>query len=194
MSIKEIEAYALKNDIPIIQSEGKDFLIQVIQDNRIKSILEIGSAIGYSAIVMAMLNQDIKIDSIERDLNRYQQAVTNVATLQLTSQINLINADALLFDENTLKQKYDLIFVDGAKAQSQKFIEKYEPLLNEKGIILIDNINFHGFASGERKTTNRNTRQLVGKINRFKDWILNNQNYESTMYQVGDGIIVARKK
>ncbi|WP_423362963.1 O-methyltransferase [Mycoplasma sp. P36-A1] len=194
MILEEIEKYAKENSIPIIQEEGKEFLLNTIKEEKIKSILEIGSAIGYSAIVMANLDKDINIDTIERDDSRYQIAVENIKNTKLEKQIKLIKTDALTFDITNLKHTYDLLFVDGAKAQSQKFIEKYEELLNKNAIILIDNINFHGFANDTKITTNRNTKQLVRKIKEFKKWMLNNNQYDAKLYEVGDGIILARKK
>ena len=192
--IEEIEKYAIKNNIPIIENEGKDFLVAYIKNNNCLNILEIGSAIGYSAIIMALINPDINIATIERDQERYNLAVSNIAKMNLNKQITIYNEDALLFDTNKLKGKFDLIFIDAAKAQYQKFFEKYIVKLTEDGSVIVDNINFHGFVDGKRTTTNRNTRQLVGKIKRFNDWIINNDNYDVKYHDVGDGIFVIRKR
>jgi len=192
--IEEIEKYAIKNNIPIIENEGKDFLVAYIKNNNCLNILEIGSAIGYSAIIMALINPCINIATIERDQERYNLAVSNIAKMNLNKQITIYNEDALLFDTNKLKGKFDLIFIDAAKAQYQKFFEKYIVKLTEDGSVIVDNINFHGFVDGKRTTTNRNTRQLVGKIKRFNDWIINNDNYDVKYHDVGDGIFVIRKR
>lgn len=192
--IKDIEDYAKENNIPIIEKEGKDFLINYIKENNIKNILELGSAIGYSAIMMALVASDIIVDTIERDSARYNIAKANISELNLTNQINIYNEDALKMDIKLLKNEYDLIFIDAAKAQYRKFFEKYEVLLNNNGTIIVDNVNFHGFVYGERTTTNRNTKQLIGKIKKFNDWILLNENYNVTLHDVGDGIFVIRRK
>jgi len=185
--------YAKSENVPIIEEAGKECLIDLINKENIKNILEVGTAIGYSAIVMANINETIKVDTIERDFNRYTKAMDNVHDSGI-DRINLIYGDALEIENDWLKEDYDLIFIDGAKAQSQKFVEKYEPLLQSGGYIFIDNIDFHGFATGEAITNNRNTRQLVGKINRFKEWFLNNDNYDVTYLHIGDGILIGKRK
>ena len=192
--INDLERYALENNIPIIEATGKDFLINYLKENKVKTILEIGSAIGYSAIVMAQVANDIEVVTIERDEKRYLEACQNIEKFNLKKQITIYHADALEFTDNLFKNKFDLIFIDAAKAQYQKFFEKYEKHLTKDGSILVDNINFHGFVSGIRKTTNRNTRQLVGKIKRFNEWIIHNDNYQTTYYDVGDGIFVIKRK
>lgn len=192
--MKRIKDFALENNIPIISDEVKDFLCEYIVNNNVKSILEIGSAIGYSALTFALSKEDVKVVTIERNEKLYQQACTNFTNYDVYQQITIINYDALLLDLNELKNNYDLIFIDGAKAQSQKFIEKYQALLSNDGVIIIDNIDFHGFVFNERTTNNRNTRQLVNKIRRFIDWIENNEDYLATYYHTGDGLYVIRKK
>ena len=96
--IQEMEIYAAENDIPIMQKEGIEFFKQLIQKYKIKSILEIGTAIGYSAIQLASLDSEIQIVSIERDEERYQRAVENVAKSQCGDQIKLVLADALEYE------------------------------------------------------------------------------------------------
>ena len=119
----------------------------------------------------------------------------NVSEFNLNNQITLHLADALEFDESLLKHApYDLLFIDAAKAQYQKFFEKYVGYVKEDGIILVDNLDFHGMIFDIEHINNRNTKQLVKKIKRFKEWILNNENYESEYYPVGDGIVLIRKK
>lgn len=191
--IEKIKKYALENNVPIIEEDGKKFLCELIEVNRLNNILEIGSAIGYSAIVMASLSNNIFVSTIERDEQRYNVAKKNISETGLSHQIEIFLADALEFDESKLSIKYDLLFIDAAKAQSQKFLEKYIDSLKKDGLILIDNINFHGFANGTRETNNRNTKQLVRKINRFKDWLATNNDYVSEYYDIGDGILVARR-
>ena len=117
-SLEEIEKYAKDNNIPIMQKDGIIFLTKYIKENNIKKILEIGSAIGYSAIKMALVNENIKITTIERDPIRYKEAVKNIDNFNLNNQINIILNDAL---NTEIKDKYDLIFIDAAKAQNIKF-------------------------------------------------------------------------
>ncbi|MEG0364938.1 MAG: O-methyltransferase [Erysipelotrichales bacterium] len=191
--IKEIKEYALVNDVPIFEEETRDFIIDLIKNEEVSNILEIGSAIGYSAICMASVNNDIKITTIERDRERFDIACDNISNMDLDKQISIYCEDALEFDETQLKKEYDLIFIDAAKAQYQKFFEKYAPYLKKDGLVIIDNVDFHGFVNGDRITTNRNTRQLVGKIKRFLEYIENNNQYTNEYFKIGDGIIVCKR-
>ena len=188
--IEDLENYALNNNIPIMQKDGIEFLTKYIKDNNIKNILEIGSAIGYSAIKMALVDEDIKVTTIERDTDRYNIAVDNINKFNLSDRISIINDDALNIE---LNGKYDLIFIDAAKSQYIKFFEKYEKNLNINGVIVSDNLSFHGLVEDESKTNNRNTKQLVKKIRKYIDYLKNNNNYKTTFYELGDGVAVSIK-
>ena len=189
--VEQIEKKALENNIPIIQKEGISFLSNYIKENNIKSILEIGSAVGYSAIKMALINKDIKITTIERDVDRYNEAVNNIKLVGLDNQITIYNADALEYTDNN---KYDLIFIDAAKAQYIKFFEKYKLNLNVNGVIISDNLKFHGFVDNPELTNNRNTKQLVRKIKSYINFLEENDEFETTFYDLGDGISVSKLK
>ena len=188
--IEELEEYAKENNIPIMQKDGIEFLTNYIKENNIKNILEIGSAIGYSAIKMALVDEDIKVTTIERDKERYDMAVNNINKFDLNNQINIILGDAL---ETNIEGEYDLIFIDAAKSQYIKFFEKYELNLKKGGVIVTDNLSFHGLVEDVSKTTNRNTRQLVGKIKKYIEYLKNNSRYETTFYKLGDGVAVSKK-
>ena len=121
-TLVSLRTYALHNNVPIITYEGIQFLNQIIQLRDVKRVLEIGTAIGYSAINMVM-NTTTDVVTIERDEAMYQQAKENIVKAGLTSRITQIHADALQVDESTLGM-FDLIFIDAAKAQSIKFFEK----------------------------------------------------------------------
>ena len=192
--LEDIKVYAVENDIPIMEDEGIHFLIEKLKEMNCHSCLEIGSAIGYSAIIMASLAKDIKVTTIERDRERYKLAAMNIEQMNLASQIDIYCADALHFDTVNLEKEYDLIFIDAAKAQYQKFFEKYENFLADNGTIIVDNIDFHGFVNGDRLTNNRNTRQLVNKIRKFIDWLKNNASYNTEYHKIGDGIFVVKRK
>ena len=189
--IKEIEEYASINNIPIMQKDGIEFLTEYIKNNNIKSILEIGSAIGYSAIKMALVSDDIKVTTIERDKERYDLAIQNIDDFKLQDRITIINDDALY---TNIEGKFDLIFIDAAKSQYIKFFEKYENNLNKDGAIVTDNLSFHGLVEDETKTNNRNTKQLVRKIKKYIDYLNNNNNYDTKFYKLGDGIAISKKK
>lgn len=190
--INSLKEYADLNDVPIMQDEGIDFLIDFILKNNINSVLEIGSAIGYSAIMMAIANPSLKITTIERDQTRYLEALKNIKAFDLEDRITLVFNDAL--DAN-IEGTFDLIFIDAAKGQNIKFFEKYELNLKDGGYIITDNMNFHGLVSkNPEEIESRNLRQLIRKINEYRDYLSTRDDYDIEVYNVGDGIAVARKK
>lgn len=186
-----LEYFAHKNNIPIMQKDGIKFLTKYIKENNIKNILEIGSAIGYSSIKMALVNKDIRVTTIERDEIRYREAIKNISKFKLNDRINIILGDALDID---VTGKYDLIFIDAAKSQYIKFFEKFENNLNNEGVIVTDNLSFHGLVEDDSKTTNRNTKQLVRKIRNYIEYLKENKKYETTFYSLGDGVAISKKK
>ena len=189
--IDQIKEYANKNNVPIMSDSGIRFLTNYIKDNNIKDILEIGTAIGYSAIMMAITSDDIHITTIERDEKRYLEAIKNVKKMNLEDRIHLVYKDA--FDVK-LSDKFDLIFIDAAKAQNTRFFEKFEYNLNSNGTIITDNMNFRGLVlKNESDIESRNLRQLVRKIKDYKKFLENNNKYRTSFIDVGDGIAVSRK-
>lgn len=194
-TFEEIEQDALKRNIPVMQKEGILFLIDELLKQHASSCLEIGSAIGYSAMMMVSHVEGLKIDTIELDENRYLEALFNIQERHLEDQISIYHDDALTFDTQLLKYApYDCLFIDAAKAQYQKFFEKYIPYVKERGIVIVDNLDFHGMIFDIDHIKNRNTKQLVKKIKRFKDWIFNHEDYDVEYHAVGDGICVIRRK
>jgi predicted O-methyltransferase YrrM len=188
-----LEAYALAHSIPIMQKEGIDFFITLCQENHCQSCLEIGGAIGYSALMLASNIDDFYVETIELDEQRYQEAVKNIK--QYPYDIIIHHGDALTFSLSEIsKSSFDCLFIDAAKAQYQKFFERYMPLINKNGICVVDNLDFHGMINDIDHIKNRNTKQLVKKIKRFRDWIFNHEEYDVTYYPIGDGICVVRRK
>ena len=192
LDIKDLKKYAVENNVPIMQDDGIDFLTKFIIKNQINSVLEIGTAIGYSAIMMALANPKLKITTIERDQTRYLEAVKNVKAAGLEDRITLIFKDAL---DVIIDDKFDLIFIDAAKGQNINFFEKYERNLNEKGYIVTDNMNFHGLVNKDpSEIESRNLRQLVRKINEYKDYLQTRKDYNVEFLEIGDGIeLISRK-
>lgn len=186
--LEDIEKYAEENNVPIMMKDGIEFLMDYIKKNNVKTILEIGTAIGYSSIKMC-INSDIKVTTIERDNERYNIALENINKLNLNNQIKVINKDA--FDVE-LNEKYDLIFIDAAKSQYIKFFEKFKSNLNDNGSIITDNLNFHGLTHQQERIESRNLRQLVGKINKYIDFLKENKEFKTEFYDIGDGIGVSK--
>ena len=191
MNITNLKNKARKNNIPIIQDGGIAFIKKYITDNNIKTILEIGSAVGYSAISFALLDKDIKVHTLERDVERYNEAIKNINEFNLNNQIIIKNVDALEYE---LDDTFDLIFIDAAKSQYIKFFEKYKHNLTTNGVIITDNLSFHGMVDDLSLTHNRNTKQLVGKIRNYIEFLKNNEEFDTVFYKDGDGISVSKKK
>jgi len=169
--------------------DGILFLTNYIKEHEVKNILEIGTAIGYSASKMALVDKSIHVTTIERDKERYEEALKNIKKLNLENQIEVIFNDAFNVE---LNQKYDLIFIDAAKSQSIKFFEKFKVNLKDNGTIITDNINFHGLTK-EKEIKNRNTRQLVRKIKEYVEFLTNNQEFTTYFIDDGDGISISKK-
>lgn len=184
-----LEEYAKKHNVPIIQKEGLNFLLKFIQQNNIKNILEIGTAIGYSAINMALVSNDIQITTIERDPHMYQEAIKNIKKFNLENRINVVFGDAL---KTQIEGKYDLIFIDAAKAQYINFFEKYKINLSSNGAIITDNLNFHGLTNHPEEIHSKNLKALVRKINNYKEFLKTNLDFTTEFYQIGDGIAVTK--
>ena len=161
--LEEMEAYANENHIPIMLPDGIDFLTDYIKNNKVTKILEIGTAIGYSAIKMALVDPRIHVVSIK---------------------------DA--FDV-VLEDTYDLIFIDAAKAQYIKFFEQYKQYLEKDGVIVSDNLNFHGYTHQKERIESKNLRQLVQKLNKYITFLHENKEFHTEFYEVGDGIGISRR-
>lgn len=189
--ILDLEKYAKENNIPIMLKDGIDFMLKYIKENNIKKVLEIGTAIGYSAIKIALLDKNIKVKTIERDESRYREAVKNIEDFNLNNQIDIIFDDALNIE---LNEKFDLIFIDAAKSQYIKFFSKFKNNLNTNGVIISDNLKFHGLVDKPLdQIESRNVRGLVRKLNEYITFLKNNEEFKTTFYNIGDGISISRK-
>jgi len=189
--IKEMEVYAEENDIPIMQSGGLEYIKRKIQILNAKNILELGTAIGYSAIQFASVSDDIKITTIERNEERYKEAVRNVKDINYEDRINIVFGDAL---DISLTDKYDLIIIDAAKGKNIDFFNKYKSNLNDNGIIIFDNMNFHGLVGKSSEIKYKNLRSLVRKIEEFREFIMVQEDYYTEFIEVGDGLAVCERK
>ncbi len=189
--IESMRQYAKENNVPIIKDEGLVFLKNIIGLKRPKNILEIGTAIGYSAAIMNSVC-DSNIYTIERDPKMYEEATNNINELGLKN-INIIYKDALEAFDLIKDVKFDLIFIDAAKAQYKKFFDIYTPLLNENGVVVCDNMLFHGVVAHEENYDNltKGLRGLVKKLHAFTNELMQNEKYDTTLYDIGDGISVS---
>ena len=183
--ISEIKEYAKRNSIPIVMDKGGEFICQTIRERGCKKILEIGSAIGYSSINFANISPDIYVRTMEIDIDRYSRAVDNIRNCGLEDRIKITNEDAL---DAKVDEKFDLIFIDAAKAQYEKFFEKYKHNLSENGVIITDNLFFHGMVENPELTHNYSTIKLLRKIRKFVSFLQLNPEFKTTINNIGDGV------
>lgn len=194
--LKEMEQYAEAEHVPIMEPEGIATLLQFLRIQHPKAILELGTAIGYSAIRMAETLPDTRIVTIERFEKRIEVAKANFAKSGFSDRITLIGGDALeAFDHVKEHGLFDLIFVDAAKGQYRRFFELYEPLLNKDGIIITDNVLFKGLVAEDlANITPRRKRELIKKIQNFNQWLLSHPNYDTVILPIGDGIAISKHR
>ena len=186
--IDDIKLYAAKNSIPIMRDGGIEFICSYIKEHNIKRILEIGTAIGFSAIEFAKVSPDVKVTTIELDIDRHIKALQNIHDNGLDDRIKAINADALMID---LDDTFDLIFIDAAKGQYTKFFEKFKYFLTKDGTIITDNLKFHGHVGKSSKIESNNLRNLVKKIESYIEFLQDNKEFDTKFYDVGDGLSVS---
>lgn len=188
--IKEIENYAKENNVPIMLPDGIEFLCNYIKENNIKNILEIGTAIGYSAIRMALVDSNIKITTIERDEQRYNEAIKNIQKLNLNNRIKVILSDAI---DVEITGEYDLIFIDASKGHSIDFFNKFKINLAPNGSIITDNLSFHGLVEDETLAVTKNQKGLVKRIKKFIEFLDNSQEFNTEYISVGDKISISKR-
>ena len=185
--ISDMERFAKKENVPIMQKESLDYLISFIKQHNIKSVLEVGTAIGYSTILIKEVVNNIT--SIERDEEKYNIAVKNVELSNLNN-ITLIKADAL---DITITDKFDLIFIDAAKGKNKEFLDKFKSNLNENGYIIIDNMDFHGLVGKSMTIEKRRLRSLVKKIENFIKYMEEQTEFKVTKIDKGDGLYLLER-
>jgi O-methyltransferase family protein len=190
--IKEMERYAEANNVPIIERDSIKFIQKYIKLNNVKKILELGTAIGYSAILMASVDENVEVTTIERDDKRYREAVKNVNKTGMDKRIEIVFNDAL--DVNLVDHEYDLIFIDAAKGQYIKFFEKFQNYLSKGGVIITDNLKFHGLVAEKEKIESRNVLGLVNKIEKYIEFLRTNDEFVTKFYDIGDGLSVSFRK
>ena len=190
--IIKLKEYARRENIPIMQDEGIEFLTSFIEKKGTKNILEVGTAIGYSAIMMALVNSNIHITTIERDETRYMEALRNIKKFELENRITLIYNDALNVE---LDSNFNLIFIDAAKGKNKEFFDHFEKNLVNDGFIITDNMGFHGYVEmNEEEIPSKNIRGIVRKIKEYIYFLENNMQYKTIIYKIGDGIAVTERR
>lgn len=192
----ELEKYAQQYHIPIMEPVSMHFLCQLLRIHQPETILEIGTAIGYSALRMAQALPKSFITTIERDDTLVEIARDNINKRNMSEKINIIHDDALeqMTLMNRQKCQYDFIFIDAAKGQYESFFTLAESLLIDKGIIVCDNILFRGYVADREKATSVRLQKLAKKIRNFNDWLVKKENYYTSIVPIGDGLAISVKR
>ena len=186
-TFKEIEEYAAKNFVPIARKDFVEYFKELIIKNNYHDILEIGSAIGYTTVNLALL-ENVYVTTIEYNDARYELCMENIKDFNVEDKVLAIHDDAL---NVFISQKFDVIFIDAAKAKNIKFFEKYRVNLKENGIIIIDNIALKDF---KKNVSPKKAKFYEGKIEELKDYLASLEDFEVTYVEVGDGIALLKQK
>ncbi|WP_368652160.1 O-methyltransferase [Ornithinibacillus sp. 4-3] len=193
--VNELERQGKEDRVPIMDPLGIQFVMQLIRIQQPAQILEVGTAIGYSALRMLQAVPNTNIITIERDDIRFEQAIKNISKLEKESQISVVHGDALevMKDLQQETRKFDVIFIDAAKGQYTKFFELAIPLLSEKGMIISDNVLLKGFAAGIG-TPNKRYIKMAEKIKAYNQWICQHPDFTTSITPIGDGVAISIKR
>lgn len=190
--LQKIKQKALADHIPIIMDDTLQVIDEILSQTKPQKILEIGTAVGYSAICFsAFLPEGGKIDTIERDKERIQEAKENIKQVGVEDKIRILAGDAVEILP-TIEEKYDMIFIDAAKGKYPFFLAQALRLLSPKGIIFADNILYKGYVLGDynkhkQRTAVRNLREYIKEVTE-------NPELETKILEVGDGLAISQRK
>ena len=190
-SIDKIKKKALEDHIPIIMDDTLETVGKILNEKKPKKILEIGTAVGYSAIKFSKyLTKNGYIDTIERDKERVKEARKNIEDLKLQEKIHIWEGDALEILP-TLMGPYDIVFIDAAKGKYPIFLEEALRMLNDNGIIIADNVLYKGYVMSDYNKHKQRT--AVRGLREFLKDLEENQNLTTEILEVGDGLAVSKK-
>lgn len=193
--LQKLEQFAEEHRVPIMEPVSMNFLTQLVRMKQPSSILEIGTAIGYSALRMLDNHQTAKITTIEKDKDMYDLAMKHIEQFDQTANISIKHGDALEVIEQLVKEEmsYDFIFIDAAKAQYQRYFEAVQPLTKTRTWIVCDNILFKGYVTGESVADHKRMQQLTKKIQAFNAWLIEQSDYHTSIIPIGDGVSISVK-
>ena len=189
LDIKDIEIYAKENYVPIARKQTIEFILNLMKERNYTRFLEIGTAIGYTSINVALLNKNINVVTIEHDSKRAEIAKKNFIEFGVNEQINMIEDDAVTI---TINDKFDLMFIDASKKRNDYFLDKFSPNLNEGGMIIIDNMKLEDFWVNAKKEKKEKFHRMNEE---FKKNLLNRKEFDVQILEdIGDGIALIKKK
>lgn len=192
--LAEMEEYAEINGVPIMEPAGIETMLQLLRIQQPDTLLEVGTAIGYSALRMAFALPKTKIVTLERDEERYNLALKYIKRSGLQGQIAQIKGDALELEQEVSDYApFDAIFIDAAKGQYRRFFEIYSKSLKPGGMIITDNVLFKGHVY-DQEIESKRIRSLVKKIDEFNRWLASHPEYDTIILPIGDGVAVSKKR
>ncbi len=192
--LTEMEQYAEENEVPIMDVVSVEAMLQILTLANTKNVLEIGTAIGYSAMRITEKLPNCKVVSIERNFERHEKAKEYIRRGQLESRITLIFGDAL-DDASDISEygPFDALFIDAAKGQYKRFFELYSPLVKKGGLVISDNVLYKGIVANEGKVA-KGIRTMVVNLRSYNEMLMSNEEFETTFYPIGDGMAISKKK
>ncbi|WP_017750706.1 O-methyltransferase [Clostridium tyrobutyricum] len=191
--LKELEDYAKENSVPIVQKEVGNFLDLLINIKKPKKILELGTAIGYSSILMSLSSKnDSNITTIERNTDMVNMARQNIEKYGFKKNINLIEGDCLEVLSN-LRDKYDIIFIDAGKGHYNHFLPHCLRLLEDNGIIVSDNALFRGMVASDKLVVRRKI-TIVKRMRKYLEMVSDNKKFITSVIPMGDGISITVRR
>lgn len=191
--LKELEYFAKENKVPIIQKEGAKFLEFMVAMNKPKKILELGTAIGYSSILMnKATNGDCHITTIERDENMIKYATDNIKRFGYDDKIKILQGECLEVLES-LEDQFDMIFMDAGKGHYNHFLPECLRLLKQDGIIIADNVLFRGMVASDDLVKRRKI-TIVKRMRKYLDMVSKDEDLITTVIPMGDGIALTKRR
>lgn len=185
-SLEKIKKEAIEEHVPIIMDDTLEKIEEIVGDRKFKRILEIGTAVGYSALCFTkFLDENGEIDTIERNDEMVKKAKENIKLARRDVKINLFEGDAVEILK-TLNNKYDMVFIDAAKSKYPIFLEESLRMLNDDGIIFADNILYKGYVMSDYNKHKQRT--AVTHLREFIKMITTNDKLETRIIDVGDGL------
>ena len=191
----EIVDSARERYIPVMLNKTAKFLFDLIKQYKPKNVLEIGTAIGYSGLVMLKAGNHLSLTTIEVDKERSEEALKNFKKFNYETRINLINEDGLsaLTRLSLNKEKFDFVFLDGPKGQYLKYFEKIEKLITKNAIVVVDDVLFNYNICGENEVNHKH-RAMITKLREFVKKMIDNEKYNVNIFNIDEGVMLIKEK